>query len=63
MTNAFSKDYISQIKPMPAGERHLRKAAAAARRKAVETGGGWGNGTIPMTGTPKRLPPGKMEKP
>lgn len=36
------------------------RAAQLGRDMAKAQGLGWGNGTIPMNGTPGRLPPGNM---
>jgi hypothetical protein len=36
--------------------------ARANHAKSVEDGSGWGNGTIPMPGTPKHKKPGELER-
>ena len=61
MTNAFSKDYKPVLERDPNAEQRKRNSARG-REMAIKDGRGWGTGTIPMLGTPKRPPPGPMKK-
>jgi len=62
-TNPFDPAYVAQLATPTVRERNQAAATKAARKKAEATGGGWGNGTIVLPGTPKRLAPGDMAKP
>lgn len=59
--NPFDKGYKSQL-PDTGADVQRQAAAKKGRVNSVKLRIGWGNGTIPMAGTPTRLPPGDLKQ-
>lgn len=57
MKTPFDPDYIPTLAPM----RDNAKAVRASRKVCNATGAGWGGGTLPNSGTPKRPTPSMMK--